>query len=347
MLTTFIPLVFDIMNETIPKISVIVPVYKAEAYLHRCVDSILAQTFQDFEVLLVDDGSPDRSGEICDEYAQKDTRVRVFHKENGGVSSTRNKGIQEANSEYICFMDSDDCVGENYLMHLMCGDADLIVSGLTYVSDSGEVMHHIPYSCIATDSKAIGMSIPGLENLYLLNGPYQKRFRKDLLSKNNVSFDEECSNGEDTLFVLEYIQYISSMIVVPYSDYFYYRAKNGTLSTQRSPYWIAYKFANKMFNMRSDMIKRFEITDCEYCKYIHLLYIDYLFVSVYSLYYQKIPRCKRLEFLAIVFRENKSLKVIIGKRMHLRNVISMLLLKTQSTLVADLFYNIVFKLKSK
>ena len=83
------------MNETTPKISVIVPVYKAEAYLHRCVDSILAQTFQDFEVLLIDDGSPDRSGEICDEYARKDRRVRVFHKENGGVTDARALGVNK------------------------------------------------------------------------------------------------------------------------------------------------------------------------------------------------------------------------------------------------------------
>lgn len=91
-----------------PKISVIVPVYKAEKYLHRCVDSILAQTFTDFEVLLIDDGSPDRSGEICDEYAKKDARVRVFHKENGGVSSARNMGIEKAKGEWLMFVDSDD-----------------------------------------------------------------------------------------------------------------------------------------------------------------------------------------------------------------------------------------------
>lgn len=82
-----------------PKISVIVPVYKAENYLHRCVDSLLAQTFEDFEILLVDDGSPDASGSICDEYAQKDHRIRVFHKENGGVSSARQCGIDHAQGE--------------------------------------------------------------------------------------------------------------------------------------------------------------------------------------------------------------------------------------------------------
>ena len=91
-----------------PAISVIVPVYNKEPYLHRCIDSILSQTFTDFELLLIDDGSTDRSGEICDAYAGKDKRVRVFHKENGGVSSARNKGIQKANGEWIIFLDADD-----------------------------------------------------------------------------------------------------------------------------------------------------------------------------------------------------------------------------------------------
>ena len=91
-----------------PVISVIVPVYKAEKCLTHCVDSILAQTFQDFEILLIDDGSPDQSGALCDQYAAKDSRIRVFHKENGGVSSARNLGMQEAVGTYIAFADSDD-----------------------------------------------------------------------------------------------------------------------------------------------------------------------------------------------------------------------------------------------
>lgn len=96
-----------------PKISVIVPVYNVEKYLRRCIDSILAQTFTDFEVLLIDDGSTDTSGKICDEYAEKDNRVRVFHKKNGGVSSARNKGLDNARGEWICFVDADDWLYNN------------------------------------------------------------------------------------------------------------------------------------------------------------------------------------------------------------------------------------------
>ena len=110
-------------------VSVIVPVYKAEKWLHRCVDSILAQTMEDFELLLIDDGSPDRSGEICDEYAAKDSRVRVFHKENGGVSSARNLGLDNAQGEWISFVDADDILPEkalsDFLEFASC-DVDII-----------------------------------------------------------------------------------------------------------------------------------------------------------------------------------------------------------------------------
>ena len=93
-----------------PKISIIVPVYKVELYLEKCINSILNQTFKDFELILVDDGSPDRCGEICDEYAKKDNRIVVVHKENGGQASARNVGLDIARGDYIGFVDSDDWI---------------------------------------------------------------------------------------------------------------------------------------------------------------------------------------------------------------------------------------------
>ncbi len=99
-----------------PLISIIVPVYNAEKTLNRCVDSILQQTFTDWELLLINDGSKDLSGEICDQYGAKDKRIRVFHKENGGVSSARNVGLDNAKGEWITFVDSDDLFMIIYLM---------------------------------------------------------------------------------------------------------------------------------------------------------------------------------------------------------------------------------------
>ena len=119
------------MESQTPIISVIVPVYNVEQYLPRCIDSILAQTFTDFELLLIDDGSKDKSGAICDAYARKDPRIRVFHKPNGGVSSARNMGLDNAKGEWIAFVDSDDWVNEDFLANFVEIDSgeDLLSQG--------------------------------------------------------------------------------------------------------------------------------------------------------------------------------------------------------------------------
>lgn len=112
-------------------ISIIVPVYNVENYIRECIDSILAQTMRSFELILVDDGSKDASGRICDEYADADDRIRVIHKENGGLSSARNRGLDEAKGDYICFVDSDDAVSADYLEKLYAAikkdNADIVV----------------------------------------------------------------------------------------------------------------------------------------------------------------------------------------------------------------------------
>lgn len=122
-------------------ISIIVPVYKVEKYLRECIDSILSQTYENFELILVDDGSPDNSGKICDEYAEKDKRIKVLHKENGGVSSARNLGLDNANGEYVTFIDSDDFVDKRYL-EVLCtnlkeNNADISVCRFSkYINES-------------------------------------------------------------------------------------------------------------------------------------------------------------------------------------------------------------------
>ena len=138
-------------------VSIIVPVYKAEAYLHRCVDSILAQTFTNWELLLIDDGSPDRSGAICDEYASKDARIRVFHKENGGVSSARQKGQDEARGEYTIHADHDDWVEPTMLEELYkkakADDADMVICD--YYMNDGKNQTYITQKPSNLDSNTV------------------------------------------------------------------------------------------------------------------------------------------------------------------------------------------------
>lgn len=126
-------------------ISIIVPVYKAEKYIEACVDSILAQTYQDFELILVDDGSPDRSGQICEELAAADSRIRVLHKENGGAATARNAGLDVAAGQYIAFVDGDDCIHPQYLEFLLAllnrEQADVAMCHYDFFTEDGDWFH--------------------------------------------------------------------------------------------------------------------------------------------------------------------------------------------------------------
>ena len=183
------------MNETTPKISVIVPVYKAEAYLHRCVDSLLAQTFQDFEILLIDDGSPDRSGEICDEYARKDKRVRVFHKENGGVSPARQCGMDNAVGEYTIHADPDDWVEPTMLEELYKKakeeNADMVICDF-YEEREGKTIY------VRQQPSSLNHETVLCELFQHLHGScWNKLVRRTCYNKCGVTFPLELSYCED------------------------------------------------------------------------------------------------------------------------------------------------------
>ena len=127
-----------------PKISIIVPVYNAEKTLNQCVDSIIHQSYKDWELFLIDDGSKDHSAAICDKYAQQDERIRVFHKSNGGVSSARNVGLDNAVGEWITFIDSDDWVENNYLENLYQNDENDIVASY-FIAEGWKEWVSVPF----------------------------------------------------------------------------------------------------------------------------------------------------------------------------------------------------------
>lgn len=208
-----------------PKISVIVPVYKAEAYLHRCVDSLLAQTFHDFEVLLIDDGSPDRSGEICDEYARQDSRIRVFHKENGGVSSARNLGLDNAKGEWICFVDSDDWVSEDFLyIDKSSTEVDVIEKSYQVIqSDSTKGKSYEFKDKVICNQQDIFYYYVNERN----NALWNKLISSRLISNNR--FDEKIAIGEDFLFFLSLIARIKNYLFSSVGKYFYYVHENSAM----------------------------------------------------------------------------------------------------------------------
>ena len=219
------------MNLT-PKISVIVPVYKVEQYIHRCIDSILSQSFTDFELILVNDGSPDNCGKICDEYAQKDSRVRVFHKTNGGVSSARNLGLDNARGKYLCFIDADDIVTPQHLNELVSDmeleeNVGLVIQGTRKFFPNGTTRDYIPQKkiCSLQENDQLYYSI------YQYIGPVSKLFQHDVIKNHHLLFNTNLVVAEDYDFLLRYLYQIKKIHVSDKVNYFIY-SHEGSLSSR-------------------------------------------------------------------------------------------------------------------
>ena len=186
-----------------PKISIIVPVYNVERYLRRCVDSIVAQSFQDWELLLIDDGSSDNSGMICDEYAEKEDRIKVFHKKNGGVSSARNVGLDNANGEWIMFVDSDDWIEktmlEENLIHSEC--YEVIRCNMKVITNNSIIIN---YNYI-NEKWTYDEYLLRVVSRQTILGVYAGLFQRTLFNRDSrIRFDLRYTMGEDWL-VLFYI----------------------------------------------------------------------------------------------------------------------------------------------
>ena len=218
-----------------PKVSIIVPVYKAESFLSRCVDSILNQEYRDFELLLVDDGSPDSSGDICDSYAANDSRVRVIHQANSGVSAARNHAIEEARGTYLQFLDSDDWITPDATKLLVRSaedfQADLVIADFyrvigERVSHKGDIDED---EVISREEFAEHM----MENPadYYYGVIWNKLYRRDLIEQHHLRMNPDISWCEDFMFNLEYIRYASRFYALKTPIYYYVKTK-GSLVTQ-------------------------------------------------------------------------------------------------------------------
>lgn len=204
------------------EISIIVPVYKVEKYLKKCLDSILAQTFRDFELILVDDGSPDNSGRICDEYAKKDARVRVLHKDNGGLSSARNAGIEVAKGNYIGFIDSDDYIAADMYQTLYDllndHDADMSVVGMIDVYENREI--------IVKESKKIEVLEQKKAIQAVLDSTDVYAYAVNKLYKKSLFYDIRYPVGkivEDAFVIMDLLLQCNKIVTTTEQKYYYYR----------------------------------------------------------------------------------------------------------------------------
>lgn len=195
-------------------ISIIVPVYNAEKTLHRCVNSIINQSYKCWELLLVNDGSTDNSATICDEYALLDKRIKVFHKKNEGVSCARNVGVDNATGEWITFVDSDDWLDSEALFYYKQEeDVDLVLSAI-FSHEKGKCNKIILEKMKCHQLNTIGRVLSLLNNYVGLTTPWAKLLKKSILLNHNLRFDEKIVSGEDTLFIYKYLYYINSISCV-------------------------------------------------------------------------------------------------------------------------------------
>ena len=219
-----------------PKISIIVPVYKVEKFLRKCIDSILCQTFTDFELIMVNDGSPDKCGVICDEYMGKDSRIKVIHKQNGGPSSARNLGINTARGEYIGFVDSDDFIHQKMYEVLYTQaqrhSSDLVICDVFKV-DKGDFSK---FNSINISSKSIQNynKIQALYQLYLNSPgifvyPVNKLYKRELFDEIRY---EEGRIFEDEFIIHEIIYKCEKVTFIPCKLYVYVQRKNSIVNSK-------------------------------------------------------------------------------------------------------------------
>lgn len=298
-----------------PEISVIVPVYNVEKYIHRCVDSILKQTFTDFELILVDDGSPDNCGKICDEYAEKDNRIKVIHKKNGGLSSARNAGLDIATGKYVMFCDSDDYVTPDWCEKLynaiIKNPTSFIVSNIYKVIDNSIIP-----SCKITESSNnityFDIYKQGL-SAYAVN----KIYNIELLNKYKIRFDENCFFAEDVEFNVKYYSKTLQSIYISTPIYYYISNPNGIMNTYK---FDLFNLHIPLFFKRICIIQDNQLT--EYCN-IWIYHFITLFDNIFDKrntemslldkfrYNNKMIKSEEFQFCVENSSENKITKTIL------------------------------------
>ena len=255
-----------------PTVSIIVPVYKAEPYLARCVESLRSQTLSDIEIILVNDGSPDRCPQMCDEFAKADPRIRVIHKENGGLSSARNAGLHEAQGKYIGFVDSDDTVDMDMYRSMLevaqREQVDFVMSDYLRIPQSGDAyLKTLDISCGRYDKSSIRREIfPQLimgENVDYgpLLSVWHCLYRADFLKDNHIFFDEEVRWSEDNIFSAIVGYYADSFYYMKDQGLYHYHQNPGTITTSyRCGAWEVYCTMNRHLREKFDSVADYDFS---------------------------------------------------------------------------------------
>lgn len=259
-------------------ISIIMPVYKVEDYVGKAIESIQAQTFKDWEFLIVDDGTPDKSGEICDAYAAKDSRIQVFHKENGGAPSARNLAIEKATGKYMYFMDSDDWAEPDMLADMYAlaerDDAQLVVAGYfidTYYSDTEyRTDHQLVPAAVYKTAEEFRRNAYRLFDKNLLYTPWNKLYRSDYILQNNIRFSPTL--WDDFPFNLDVIRNISRVTVTDKQYYHFIRKRAESETAAYRP--NMYEKREEEHGWMVELYKAWGVSDAASMEFIARRYVE-------------------------------------------------------------------------
>ncbi|MBT0813048.1 glycosyltransferase family 2 protein [Litoribacter ruber] len=239
-------------------VSVVVPVYNSQDTVKRCLESIAAQTFSNFEAIIIDDGSTDHSPNICDDFAITDDRFKVVHTKNSGVSSARNKGIDLAQGDWTCFVDSDDYVEGTYLENLMVNTkhVELVIAGLKRISKKNTVFVTFPEKIVGVEYRQFYFQeYPLSDSGY----PVSKLFNRQILHENNIRFNNHIHMFEDVLFLFSYLLFCKKIKFCSHASY-NYMILNSTLSTKINDFESEYLGFISIYNL---LLTEYNITQTE------------------------------------------------------------------------------------
>ncbi|MCQ2173670.1 MAG: glycosyltransferase family 2 protein [Bacteroidales bacterium] len=264
------------------KVTIIVPAYRAERTIRKCLDSVISQAYSDWECILVNDGSPDCSGEICEEYAAKDSRFIVFHKANGGASSARNLGLDNARGEWIVFLDADDYIEpsfiDNLILNQMKFNSDFVLCGKKTIDREGHCILERKY-----DEKFYGKNDFGIllsvGKLIYQKGPWCKLFNASILLKYNIRFVEGAYIGEDEIFLYTYILKCNSASFCSGTGYYYVQTEGSLTTLGTFPYMNELISENAFFKVSDDIFFRYP--QYEWIMRRWTFYADRLLNSIY------------------------------------------------------------------
>ena len=278
-------------------ISIIIPVYQCENVISDIIEDILKQTYQDYEVLLVDDGSTDGSAKVCQEYEKKDSRIRAILNVHQGVSGTRNTGIALANGEYIAFIDSDDRIEPNYLEQLYnnIGNNDLVISTfdrwIYNHKDVVKVVKNIQLNVEINMKENFAKYFTELYVSTLLGTPCCKLFRTDIIRKNRVKFRTDIYIGEDYIFNFDYLKKCNNIRCISYLGY-HYVCKNGNSLTHKKDL-KKFEYGKLLFAESIRFADEMKLTK-EDARGIYNLYLRTIFKNI-EVVYQMNPSMDRKE----------------------------------------------------